>query len=125
MQTYAVLYPTDLIERVVGQEYNTCMIKVGFTDMRKFAYALFVSIASPVLAHEFTDITVTGFREMGPITVIDMQDTAKGHEVICALYDVNGELLASTPAYTDNLASTAPIPGTFPEAVEARCVLND
>lgn len=83
-----------------------------------------ICLATPLTAHEFTSVETAGFREVGHITVIEMQNTVAGERVVCALYDNNGEMLASTSTYTDNLATQAVITGNFETATEARCVLS-
>ena len=78
-------------------------------------------------AHEFSELKMDSFSKNinRPYFEILLADTVKGREVVCALFDSAGRVLASDTQYTDNLATKVIIIFEGNDVATARCVFND
>lgn len=92
--------------------------------MKKLAFAVCL-LASPATAHDFHNLEVAGIRSVpGGVYFIDVNDTTTEMEIVCAIYDEDGKLLASTTWFGNNLASAVMITSEV-EPASARCVLDE
>ncbi len=96
--------------------------------MRKLAFA-FALLAAPAAAHEFDELNVASVGVSGGSVVVQVNDTVAGQSIVCAVYDSEGNLIASDRWSTDNLATRVfimtPDDNTAARADSARCVFND
>lgn len=84
---------------------------------------LVLSVA--VYAHQFEELNVTGFsKNVVGMYEIEIQDTVKDHQIVCALYNESGALLSSSPSFTSNLATKVFITYSGDDVDTAKCVMN-
>ncbi len=84
------------------------------------------ALALPAQAHEFQTLDIAAFeRTSSNFMSVRLQDTVLGHRIVCAIYDSDGKLLASSDWRTDNLATEVLIEYAGDDAATARCVFNE
>lgn len=92
--------------------------------LRKAVFALALC-ASPVMAHDFHDMTVTSVTPKGSFVAVLLSDTVKGQTVSCVAMDAGGAVIAQESWITENLATTVLIRTPAENVASARCVLSE
>lgn len=79
---------------------------------------------SALVAHEFSELRPT-FMDVGTeFATVYIDNTVKGHFIVCALYDDRGVLVASETSLTDNLATKVLIQHRGVKVAKVRCAFN-
>ena len=88
---------------------------------------LITLIAAPLVANAvtFEEMKVSKFvKASSDFYRITVQGTVKGEEIVCAIYNASGDIVASDTQYTDNMATSVLILYTGNDVVGASCVKN-
>lgn len=94
--------------------------------MRSIALLVACLMAAPAAAHEYTNVAISSFSRIGngPWLEILLQDTDKGHRVVCAVMDADGTVIASERQSTAPFVTKVLINYPHDDAHQARCVLE-
>ena len=93
--------------------------------MRTLIAAL-LTIPLSAMAHDFDTLQIAKFSRIGdgPYLEILINDTASGERFVCAVYNADGELVASEKGYTDALATKILIHHEAQDEAEATCAFD-
>lgn len=89
--------------------------------------ALITLIAAPLVANAvtFEEMKVTKFvKSSQGYYRITVQGTVKGEQIVCAIHNASGDIVASDTQYTDNMATSVLIRYDGNDAAGASCVKN-
>ncbi len=78
-------------------------------------------------AHDFSELKIDRFAriENGPFLEIILGNTVKGRQIVCAILNGSGQILATTQWITDNFATKVVISYEGVDVGTAQCVFND
>ena len=93
----------------------------------RFVFPLLALVAAPLGANAvtFEEMKVTNFvKESRHFYRITVQGTVKDQEIVCAILNASGDIVASKTKYTDNMATNVLIRYDGNDVASATCVKN-
>lgn len=93
----------------------------------RFVFPLLALVAAPLGANAvtFEEMKVTKFvKSSQGYYKITVQGTVKDQQIVCAILNASGDIVASDTQYTDNMATSVLIRYDGNDAASATCVKN-